>query len=164
MTTTSAPKYVGTRVYYTADVYTPDPPCETQDDDEVGCTCSDVYGDGTEHGHGETESSGWVDPRWSPTTVHEDREDVLPDYPFGTVWDLDEDAVASQIVYDTLVERGVHDAFDYFDPLYGFLSDRIGAIDSFDGDTAYAADVDENMYTGVWARLAAHVYTPDRED
>lgn len=159
---TIAPKYVGTRIYYTADVYEPDV-CKEGEQDVNECHCTNIYGEPTEHGYGEIESSGWVDPSWSPNTVYEDREDVRPDYPFGTVWDFDPEDVAAAIVHDVLSSSELLHGMYPDDYLEDHISDRIGAIDSFDGDTAYAADSIEDYYTGESARLAAHVYSPDED-
>jgi hypothetical protein len=56
------------RLRFTADVYTYDEPCDTPDE----CQCTNVYGEYTEHGYGMTESSGYIDPRWSSEQVEDE--------------------------------------------------------------------------------------------
>jgi hypothetical protein len=65
------------RIYYTADLITPD------------ASDTGVYGDPCDEGCGETYENGWIDPDWSQWTIYEDRDGVRPD-----VWEEDDgDAV-----------------------------------------------------------------------
>jgi hypothetical protein len=161
-------RYVNTEVRYTADVYTPDPPCETVDRDndgpyhhDAGCTCTNSYGEYTPHGYGETETSGWVDLAWSYSSPQDERTE--PDYPFGTTWDIDPEAIAAAIVADVLAEAPSYYWHKHLRPDYleDYISDKIGCIDHFDGTSAYAADPIEDYHTGERTMLAAHVTYPD---
>ena len=103
-------------IRFTADIITPDD------------TDTNVYGEPTETGYGESLESGWWDPNFSLWLVFEDKESALE----IEVVD-DEDAIREEI-------EGV-----------------IGAIDHYDGTSAYAADPIRNHYTGVSVMPAAHV-------
>ena len=113
-------------IYYTADIFTPD------DSD------TNVYGEPTEPGHGETMESGWYDAAWDSFGVFPSRDDVRPD----TI-EADDDRFSDGFTLDEIIAEGV--------------SDAIGAVDSFDGVTAYASDPLQSYTTGVNVMLAAHV-------
>lgn len=127
-----------------------------QDDDETSCTLAtiyytadvftpdesdtNVYGEPCEPGHGETMESGWFDESWDAWGVHEKKSMVNPD------------------TIETDDPR-FDDGFNLDDLIVQDIGDRIGAIDSFDGDSAYAADPQQNYRTGVRVMIAAHVET-----
>lgn len=153
--------YAGTKVYYTGDLITNDEPCKYPDFTE--CQCSDLCGDGTEHGYGQTLHQGWVDPDWSLWQVEYNHDNVRPDLPFGTVFEPDAYAIAEAIVGDVLYDAHLSwSTTEYYrtyeDTLLDTICDRLGAIDSWDGETAYAADEIQDYRTGESVRLAAHVH------
>lgn len=113
-------------IYYTATVFTPD------DSD------TNVYGEPTEPGHGESMDEGWYDAAWDSFGVFPSRDQVRPD----TI-EADDDRFM--------------DGFDLDDIVTMVVGDAIGAIDSFDGETAYASDPLQNYTTGVRVMLAAHI-------
>ena len=120
MTTTLA------TIYYTADIFTPD------DSD------TNVYGEPTEPGYGQTMESGWYDAAWDQWGVFETRDEVRP----ATI-ESDDERFDDGYTLDEIVVQ--------------VIESHIGAIDSFDGDTAYASDNRINYTTGVQVRIAAHV-------
>jgi hypothetical protein len=161
------------RIYYTADVYTPDPPCDTPDstafthnapsrwhsDCTCTCTCTNVYGEYTEHGYGVTEQSGWLDPDWSRSVVYPNQEDVRPDTPAD-----DPHLIAELIVGQVLQEHDVspRDPLwdDYITPdswIYETITNRLGYVEE-QHPSYYAHDPDVNHYTGQEVMIAAHVY------
>ncbi len=101
-------------------------------------TDTNVYGEPCEAGHGQTMESGWYDEAWDAWGVFETREEVRPD----TI-ESDDGRFDDGMTLDEIVEQ--------------VIGSKIGAIDSFDGDTAYAADPRENYETGVMVMRAAHV-------
>lgn len=156
-------------IYYTADVITPDPPCEPHYPESdlypESCACSFVYGEPTEHGHGATLLEGWVDPDWSLTQVFDHREDVRPDSPADDPWTL-ANLIVGQVLADNDVPPSDPLWSDYETPdqwIERTITDRLGCLDSFDGvltevSSYYAADSIVDYHTGTDTRLAAHVY------
>lgn len=128
-------------IRYTGTLITPDDPCETPD----ACTCTNVYGEWSEHGYGQTMATGWVIPSWSLFEVHEDR----PSEPSDVI-DLEDP-------YDL---EDLHDRYD--GDLEAMLRDRvsdvIGVIDHETGDGTYYGSTEHTDYrTGETVILAAHV-------
>ena len=142
------------QIYYTADKYTPDPPCREGEED---CTCTNSYGEPTEHGHGETESSGWVDLNWSRSQLHDSYRDTRPDTPADNPW-----TVANLIVGEVLKARG--ESRDGLDDWYmtvdewirHTIDNNLGYVEG-DHPSYYASDPDVNYRTGERVMLAAHV-------
>lgn len=119
-------------IYYTGDLV------------ESDGSDTNVYGDETEPGHGETLTSGWVDPDWSTWQVQHNREDVRPDEYEPDEHDL-EDGVTPAKWLATQVTK------------------RLGAIDTPCDTSFYAADADTHPHEGKSIRLCAHPegFTPD---
>lgn len=160
------------QVFFTGDLITPD------DSD------TDVYGEPTEAGHGAHLDSGWVSLDWdSGKTVYENREDVGPDRytpddepPTEDDYPHDWSPSGARCTRSRPGGGGCRTAGNGDDngpctehPLYPkdgdpvtwlarTLSDRLGAVDQWDGGTTfYAADsTDLDHVTGTTIRLAAH--------
>lgn len=120
------------RIYFTGTLISPD------DSD------TNVYGEPVEEGYGQSMESGWVDPNWGLMTIFPNKEDVRP-----TVIDLHD-----QYDREELEERF---GGNLDDMILAKIGDTLGAIDSWDGETAYAADPIEDYRTGKSMMLAAHV-------
>ena len=101
-------------------------------------TDTNVYGEACEQGYGEAMESGWYDEAWDAWGVFETRDEVRPD----TI-ESDDDRFNDEFTLDDLIEQDI--------------TARLGALDSFDGATAYAADSQQNYQTGVRVMVAAHV-------
>jgi hypothetical protein len=99
-------------------------------------TDTDVYGDQCERGYGATMFTGWYDPDWSRWDVFESREESAVD----------------EITAEEVEDRGTLE-----DAILSVIRDRIGALDSWDGETAYAADEERDYRTGVTVMATAHV-------
>lgn len=121
---------------FTADVIEPDPPCELAGGVVNDCQCTNVYGEPTEHGYGQTLTSGWHDPDWSMDNVQDEPTDP--------------ESIDYTDPYEDHVER---------------LADRIlrtvgvpDHVDNRGGDvTVYPADPDRDFRTGTEVMVAAHV-------
>jgi hypothetical protein len=119
----------GRWVYFTGDVRTPD-----------GSDTS-IHGDPTEEGHGESLETGWIDPDWSLSTVHDKHTDVRPD------------------IFDPADFDPADESRDPAVWLVSVLDNRLNGIERQPGGTGtiYSADhIDVNHYTGVTVHLAAH--------
>ncbi len=99
---------------------------------------ANVYGEPCEDGYGETVESGWWDPDFSTFVVFGEKSDVQPD----TI-ESDDCRFDDGMTLDEMIESDI--------------GDRLGAIDSFDGVTAYAADPVTDYGSGKRLSLAAHV-------
>jgi len=99
---------------------------------------TNVYGEACEPGYGETMEQGWHEPDWSTWTVFETKDQVRPD----TI-ESDDDRFDNGFTLDDLIEQDI--------------TARLGAIDSFDGETAYGSDPHENYTTGQRLMVAAHI-------
>lgn len=102
---------------------------------------TNVYGEPCEPGYGENVQSGWWSPDFSYWEVNESRNQAEP---------------------DIVVSDGLLDEREYKELIEEVIESRIGAIDSFDGDTAYASDPRINYITGVHLMCAAHVIREER--
>lgn len=120
------------RIYFTGTLISPD---------DSG---TNVYGEPVEDGYGQSMESGWVDPNWDLMAIFPNKEDVRP-----TVIDL-----RDQYDREELDERfdGNLDKM-----ILAKIGDTLGAIDFWDGETAYAADPITDHHTGESMMLAAHV-------
>lgn len=99
-------------------------------------TDTDTYGDECEPGDGLAIESGWYDADYSAWEVFEDQVDVRPDLIVSDA--LEDGATLDELIIET-------------------ITSRLGVLDSFDGESAYAADAQENYKTGASVMLAAHV-------
>jgi len=150
------------QIYYTADKYTPDPPCPnvTTEEGLYDCTCTNSYGEPTEHGHGYSEQSGWIDLNWSRSQLHDSYEDVDPEY----LANNDPQLIAQLIVGEVLKAHNEPDDSplwaDYMtvdELLMDTIQEQLGAVEG-DHPSYYATDPDVNYYTGEEVMLAAHVH------
>jgi hypothetical protein len=110
---------------------------------------TNVYGEDCEPGHGEHMVSGWVRNPSDPFDVDTDEnlnpEDIDP-------IKLDLDTVVD--LFDGDVDKAIRRE----------LEDTLGAIDSFDGLSAYASDPIIDYRSGVRVILAGHVSDPLNPD
>jgi len=113
-------------VYYTADVIIPD-------GSDTG-----VYGDGCEPGTGAYMESGWIDPRWSRETVHENRDHVRPD-----MFEASQDGDRRRWLADRLSERVNCLDIDNYGNHYSVL---------------YGEAEEPDYRTGITVSVAAHPY------
>lgn len=114
-------------IYYTADILAPDE------------TDTNVYGEPCEPGFGQSMESGWWNPDYDLWSVREKQSDVTPDVIDSKDARLDDELLTLSELVETVIEE------------------RIGSIDSFDDDSAYAADSLDNYQTGVRVLRHAHV-------
>lgn len=101
-------------------------------------TDTNVYGEPCGEGDGQTMEDGWWDPDWSMWEVWPHEEHALVEWIDQTM--IDEE-------YGGDENRAIEE----------IISNRIGAIDSFDGITAYGADTIDNYITGERVIGAAHI-------
>lgn len=99
---------------------------------------TNVYGEPTDPDYGESMEDGWVEPDWSLFAVWPNKSDVKPDIIDESDLEFAEGKTLEQLVEET-------------------MSDRLGAFDSWDGQTAYAADSIQDYSSGESMMLAAHV-------
>lgn len=124
-------------IRYTATLFTPD------DSD------TNVYGEPCESGFGENMVSGWVRNPSDPFDVDTD-EGIDPANVDPVRLDIDD--VADQ--FGGNVDKAIRSE----------LGDVLGAVDSFDGSTAYASDPIIDYRTGRRVMLAGHVIDPHNPD
>lgn len=121
---------------FTADVIEPEPPCVMADVPN-DCQCTNVYGEPTEHGYGQTLESGWYVPGWHGIVQDEPTEPESFDYTDPDEWGDHVEAIADRIL-------SVVGAPDHVDA-------------SASGVTVYGADPDRDFRTGTEVMVAAHV-------
>ena len=143
-------------IRFTADVFTPDT-CDNDNEDFEDCECTNVYGEYTEHGYGETMESGWYRSRWKVTDNKEQALTIEPD-------SFD---IAEMIVGE--VVQGYRELAKDYRTIDEWVTEHVerevGCIDHYEPDgpdnsglgSYYAAVPDEDYYTGQRAMVAAHV-------
>ena len=111
---------------------------------------TNVYGEPCVAGCGQIMSDGWYNPTWDRFAVSDDPEYALV-HEIDRVW-LDEwaDDRDLRAPYDVLLEAVIESV----------IADGLGAIDSYDGFSAYAADAEQDYRSGASVMVAAHVERP----
>lgn len=123
------PDPVIVEIWFAGDLITPD-------DSDTDC-----YGDPCLPGYGYTLDSGWVDPDWSLWEIWDNREDVRPD----------------EILLSDLLDWIDDTGQDLEALILDRVTDRLGPLDSQDGDSYYSADEIQNYITGQTQILSAHI-------
>ncbi len=101
--------------------------------------------------------SGWWDPTFTPWEIYPERESALIE------------AISGESIADGIEDGSIDEDLSPADQLdraiLVSIEDRIGAIDSWDGWSAYASDADRHYQTGVLISPAAHAtYFPPSVD
>lgn len=124
------------RIRFTATIVTPDG------------SDTNVYGDPCEPGYGAIMEDGWWNPDWSPWEVWPEPESSKVIFVDGS--DVDD---YLQWFAETPMDR----AEALRAVVLRAITEELGALDSFDGVTAYAADSLTHYGTGADVLPAAHV-------
>jgi hypothetical protein len=107
-------------------------------------TDTDVYGEATEAGHGETLESGWVNPTWARWEVWQDMSDVSPVAEYDETSGMTLDDWRADVVAEHL----------------GSFHGSTGSTEVTPTDhTYYGTDSQENYATGASATYALHFWT-----
>ncbi len=100
---------------------------------------------------------GWWDPTFTPWEIYPERESALIE------------AISGETIADMIEDGAIDEDLNPIDQLdraiIETIGDRIGAIDSWDGWSAYASDADRDYRSGIEIHPAAHAsYFPPSVD